>query len=293
MSAHGFAALFQGLADGGFIGEDAEELYNGVSEYDKTNYLIVPLGQQAGGDFGKKTVYMRVPRDFTAQFVSGLIYKLARQFGDNPSKLHEALNYTVEQGPSDNPIWTVPATWLEYAQGKNPEDAFRDRPILNNTQEGLRGLEGAKGMATWSLNQVGARDAFNFTKLADDENDGFIASLALHTPLVNRFLKVSDYGYREQQFNQLSEKQRASLIHRERYGDSTKDALRKYYQLQRFGEQGRTPQQEEAYRDLSFWYKNDYTPFNTDILSAMELDMKPQAEKLRRNLEKITKTYFK
>jgi superfamily II DNA or RNA helicase len=291
--AHGLAALFQGLADGGFLGDDAKELYNGVSEYDKTNYLVVPLGQQSGGDFGKKTVYMRVPRDFTAQFISGLIYKLTRQFGDNPSKLHEALNYTVEQGPSDNPIFTVPATWLEYAQGKNPEDAFRDRPILNHTQEGLRGLEGAKGMATWSLNQVGARDAFNLTKLADDENDGFIATLALHTPLVNRFIKVSDYGYREQQFNKLSEKQRASLIHREKYGEATKDALRKYYQLQRFGEQGRTPQQEEAYRDLSWWYRNDYTPFNTDILSAMELDMKSQSEKLRRTLEKLTKAQFK
>tara|TARA_B100001123_G_scaffold5207_3_gene6729 strand:- start:4994 stop:7462 length:2469 start_codon:yes stop_codon:yes gene_type:complete len=293
VKAHGLLALFQGLSDGGFIGDDAKELYNGVSEYDKTNYLIVPLGQQAGGDYGKKTVYIRIPRDFTAQFVSGLIYKLTRQFGDNPSKLHEALNYTVEQGPSDNPLISVPGKWLEYAQGRNPEDAFRDRPILNRTQEGLRGLEGAKGMATWSLNQMGARDAFNFTKLADDEQDGFIASLALHTPLVNRFLKVSDYGYREQQFNQLSEKQRASLIHREKYGEATKDALRKYYQLQRFGEQGRTPQQEADFEDLSFWYQNDFNNYNTDILSAMELGMKAQAEKLRRHLEKITETQFK
>ena len=131
------------------------------------------------------------PQDFTAQAISGLLYKLTRQFGDNPSKLHEALNFTVEQGPAKNPILTVPSKWLEYSTGKNPTDDFRDRPILNRTGEGIRGIEGAKQMMTWSMNTMGAKDYFSIFTNRNNDDLGVVGQFVTGAPLLNRFIKIS------------------------------------------------------------------------------------------------------
>ena len=56
------------LAARGLFGELLKELFRGVSEYDKTNYTIVPVGIDENG----KVVYIRVPQDDSGRFVSGL-----------------------------------------------------------------------------------------------------------------------------------------------------------------------------------------------------------------------------
>lgn len=285
---HGIYAALQGLAAGGFLGEEYEDLYDGISEYDKTNYMVIPLGKYSGGDYGERVGYMRVPRDFASQFISGLVYKTMRQFGDNPQKFHEAIGYTVEQGPARNPIITIPFAWKDYVAGRNPEDGFRDRPILNRTEEELRGVAGAKKMLHWTANQVGARDYFNFFMPDDEEPVGGVMGALTTVPVMNRFFKVSDSGYREQQWAKLNEKQRAQLIQRERHEENVKDALGQFYTLGRLKTIGLTPAQELRLLDLSDWHRNTYTPMNDDIESFEEFGSKKEAQKLRKALSELT-----
>ncbi|HPC58775.1 MAG TPA: hypothetical protein PK689_07240, partial [Kiritimatiellia bacterium] len=50
----GWLAMLQGLAAGGMLGAALKELFDGISEYRKTNYQVLPLGFVAGGEFGKR-----------------------------------------------------------------------------------------------------------------------------------------------------------------------------------------------------------------------------------------------
>lgn len=285
---HGIYAAIQGLASGGFLGEDAEDLYDGISEYDKTNYMVIPIGKYSGGDYGERVGYIRIPRDFASQLISGLVYKATRQFGDNPQPFHEALGYTTEQGPARNPIITIPHKWLDYVSGRNPEDGFRDRPILNRTEEKLRGMAGAKKMMHWTANQVGARDYFNFFMPKDEEPVGGVMGVLTVVPVMNRFFKVSDSGYREQQWAKLGEKERATLIQRELHAEPTKDALREYYTLGRLKTIGLTPEQTLRHFDLSDWHRDTYTPLNDEIKSMDEFGSKKEAQRLRNALGELT-----
>ena len=191
------------MAAGGFLGEDFEDQFDGISEYDKTNYMVIPLGlfsklpaigkffpeKYPGGDYGERVGYVRIPRDFASQFISGLVYKTTRLFGDNPQKFHEAIGYTTEQGPAQNPLITIPVNWVAYAAGGNPEDGFRDRPILNRTEDELRGTAGAGKMLHWTANQVGARDYLSYIMPNPNDTDPVGGGMGVLTtaPVMNRF----------------------------------------------------------------------------------------------------------
>jgi hypothetical protein len=111
--------------------------------------------------------------------------------------------------------------------------------------------------------------------------------------VLNRFIKISDYGYQEEQWAKLSAKERATLIHKSKHADSVKDALRAHYHLTRLrGLEGAiTAEQELRLVDLSDWYTSVYQPMDSEIKAIEEISGK-SAAKLRRDLGKITEDMF-
>ena len=128
------AAALAGLWPDNEDGEDeVQQVMQGASEYDRTNYIIVPLGKDAQGN----GVYFRMPQDDSGRFVGGLFWKalqLARGEPDTIKTLQQVVDYTAGQVPSVAPIFDVAGETLEFAIGRNPYDAFRGRTLFTDDE---------------------------------------------------------------------------------------------------------------------------------------------------------------
>jgi hypothetical protein len=294
VQAHGAYAFIQGLASSGALGDDPEEWFGGASEYDLTNYAIIPAGHINEGEFGKKLFMIRVPRDPTAQLISGIVYKMGRMFGGDRDKLLEALGQTAESRPALSPVVNIPAKWAEYVIGGSPEDSFRDRPILSRDAAMVRGQEGLKEMITWSWNQMGAgKDMFEI--FTSGEGDEGVASRLTALPVARRFFKITDQGYREDLWSRMNERDRAKAVHKLKHHDNVKDALKKYWVLERYrqlhSKEGTsfTPEQELMHLDLKAWYRSTYTPLDGEIQTQEVIGDKKGANSMRKDLSDLTK----
>src|SRR6185295_9039690 len=77
----GIWTMLQAAAALGILGAGLKELFDGVSDYNKTNYNVLPVGSIAGGQYGKRIVYLRFPRDPTHRLISGLLYQALMSMG--------------------------------------------------------------------------------------------------------------------------------------------------------------------------------------------------------------------
>ena len=86
-------ALF-GLGGGDDEDKDGpiKKFFSKISEYDKTNYIIIPLGTTSDG----KAIYMRIPHDETARLISAAFWKMANFAKDKElSQLNVITSYSI------------------------------------------------------------------------------------------------------------------------------------------------------------------------------------------------------
>src|SRR5262245_65859986 len=96
------------MAAAGIFGELLKELFGGISEYYKTNYNVIPIGFEPGGDYGHRVKFLTIPRDETSRLLSGIAYKITKGLveGNMPEhlidlfvfggqKMHGILSYMV------------------------------------------------------------------------------------------------------------------------------------------------------------------------------------------------------
>jgi hypothetical protein len=72
----GLMAMLKALAVSGVARSGAEVVYDGMSEYDRTNYNCIPIGWSPGGDYGKRVTYVRFAIDESGRVPSAMLYKL-------------------------------------------------------------------------------------------------------------------------------------------------------------------------------------------------------------------------
>lgn len=187
----------------GLFGDWLKDLFDKVSEYDKTNYTIIPLGEDENG----KAIYFRMPSDETGRLIGGAFWKVARAVG-SPEKLAELstytdlLTYAGGQVPSVSPVVQLGAfTIPSFIAGNNPYDFFRGRPILTDEQQLAEGMERVKPFLSYMFQQMGGNV---FMKLNYNEivpkNPSLsekIVNLPLASNIAGRFIKVSNYGETE------------------------------------------------------------------------------------------------
>lgn len=226
----------------GLFGDWLKELFGKVSEYDKANYTIIPLGEDENG----KAIYFRMPSDETGRLIGGLFWKVAQSVSD-PKKLAELstytdlLTYAGGQVPSVSPVaslglYTIPS----FVAGQNPYDFFRGRPILTDEQQQAGGMERVKPFLSYMFNQMGGNV---FTKLYTNEQmpkdlslSEKIVNLPVLSNIAGRFVKVSNYGETEQ-LRQISndvrtDQARESLANRRVIYDYVDQAQGKSYNEQ-------------------------------------------------------------
>lgn len=194
--------LLMALATAGLFGEYLKELFGKVSEYDKTNYTIIPLGKDENG----KAIYFRMPQDETGRLIGGIFWKLAGVTQD-PKKLGDLdtytnlLSYAGGQAPSVSPSITSIYNVSSFISGQNPYDFFRARPVLTDEQMLAGGWEKTKPFLAYMFENLGGslfvKLYYNETVPKNPSLSERIVSLPIASNVAGRFVKVSDYGEKE------------------------------------------------------------------------------------------------
>ena len=178
----------------GFLGAGTKKIMDGVSEYDKTNYIIVPLGLTATN----KSVYLRVPLDESSRFMGGIIWKTLSR--DSQKMTTELFDYMAGQAPTISPAIDIVIATVQYASGLNPYDHFRGRYAIPEQIFEAGGKRKHEQFVKWVANKSGASLVYYF-KYDDIDKIKTELENVLGWPfasnIVGRFIKVSDYGVRE------------------------------------------------------------------------------------------------
>lgn len=178
----------------GLGGVALKRIIDGMSEYDKSNYTVIPLGLDKNG----KSIYLRIPEDYEGQFYGALAWKLAH---GKISDKGGVLNLAAEQVPWSPTKWNP---WLKvggdllqyYAFGNNPTDEWRGRPVLTDQEFEAGGLPAAQGLGKHVWRELGgtalydpARNELVRTKSVPEE---ILRSFPGN--ILGTFLKISEQG---------------------------------------------------------------------------------------------------
>jgi len=206
--------LLMWAAAAGLLGQGLSKVFAGVSEYDLTNYIIIPLGLTESG----KSVYFRVPTDETSRLFGGIAWKMFNHKKLGGMDFQTGLfDYMAGQAPTVGPFFGIASDMVQYASGHNPYNLFYGRHALNDQVMTAGGARAHKQFALYLANQMGASIVYQFKRDGVDsaaeelENlFGFpikspVADWALKVPgmpvasnAIGRFLKISNYGIREE-----------------------------------------------------------------------------------------------
>lgn len=192
----------------GLAGKELKEYFDKVPEYDKTNYIIIPLGETKD----KRAVYARIPHDETSRLFAAMMYKTLTM-SENKDFFTDVFSFGAGQLPGVAPAITIADNWTQYLSGKNPYDKFRGRYVVPDKVFEAGGVPVLKKMAQWSFNQAG----FSQFTTYDDRRDSTFEAVLKATPGLNavtRVLKVSDYGLAEKmrELNKQEKKESAKLM---------------------------------------------------------------------------------
>lgn len=200
---HVLPKLLMFMAALGGAGDDLEEFFTKVSEYDKSNYMVIPMGWSYGEKGGRKAVYWRVPHDESGRLIAAVAWKVLTAMRGDPKSLQQIVDMGAGQLPKLAPPITIGATWVAYLSGKNPYDDFRGRPLMPDKVHQAGGRYALTSMVKWTVNQMGLASFATH----DPSGKSSVESALQVTPLLNRIIKISDYGEREESMKKISEKQ--------------------------------------------------------------------------------------
>jgi hypothetical protein len=185
------------MALAGLLGEELKKLFDKVSEYDLTNYTVIPLGTDQNG----KVVYIRIPSDETGRFLGGIFWKgmkFATADADAWKTLTQILSYTGGQLPSVSPVIEGAVNTMQFLAGQNPYDFFRGRTILSDEEMAAGGTVAGKKFAAFLFEQMGGGI---FLKLYTNEpfprekSPGeAVFELPVVGNVINRWIKISNIG---------------------------------------------------------------------------------------------------
>jgi hypothetical protein len=174
-----------------------------VSEFDKSNYFVIPLYLDENGD----AVILRMPLDETSRFVGGLLWKTgSKLLGEKDTgfldHLKDLSNYTAGQAPGLSPTLGIPADVTNYAAGNNVYDDFRHNLAIpaSDYAAGPSDPRVLKQFSTYEWNKLGGGV---LTKLpySDLEKPKTALSEAYGVPflgpMLQRFVKTTHTGETE------------------------------------------------------------------------------------------------
>lgn len=198
----------------GLLGDWLRDWFEGLSEYKRSNYIIIPVGKDKNG----KSVGIPIAEDETARIIGSVIWKALYASKNQQAMvddIRDILSFFSGQLPSITPILTVPYDLANYALlEKAPYDSFRKQDVLNpNSNIAIAGgWDAWKKILKYEFDSLGGSVLFKSTDVSDNASQ---PERALATPVVGNaigsVLYVSDFGKSEkyQQLNDTMKKEKA------------------------------------------------------------------------------------
>jgi hypothetical protein len=198
----------------GWLGEELEKMMNDASEYDKTNYVMVPIGRAKNG----KTEFLRIPQDETGRFLGGLFWKGLNFASDDDVNLQDLFNildYGAGQFPSVSPIFTGAGATISYLSGRNPYDSFRGRNVIPDDEFNAGPKYSAPIFLEWLIQNQGAGMILpNINALRDVEitNLEKVINAPILANTLGRWIKVTDQGRREAEYEPVLDERQSKAV---------------------------------------------------------------------------------
>ena len=201
-TAGGVGLIGRGL---GLMDEDDEDVVQRIlaaqSEYDLSNYLLIPVGVDGTG----KGIVLRVPTDETGRMLGAIWWKmLQRGKGDRNviALVRDVADYLGRDVPNLHPGLKALLGDLPTAlAGGNPRDTFRDRPVWTDDELQAGGAQKWRKFIGYEFQQLGGGTVWRFTPGArrPRQVEGWqqILDLPVLSTVLKRWIRVSDYGLLE------------------------------------------------------------------------------------------------
>lgn len=174
----------------GMFGKGPQDVMRKASEYDKTNYVVIPFGINEQGD----GVYLRIPQDHETRLIGGLLWKMMNRDGDALKNVQEVLSFGAEQYPGAAPGPKIAINWGMYLFGKKPYDKFRQQDVLTDQEQAAGIKYGFEPMVRWTINETGLARLDVHDRLRDEP---IYKTVNAYMPLTQRLIKISKQGERE------------------------------------------------------------------------------------------------
>ena len=194
-------AILGAAADEGMFGDDLKEMRRKMSEYMKNNYLSIPIKTAKN-----KVVFFSIPLAEEDRFFHALtrmsIKGATGDFQNMKRAAFDMLSYTGGQVPSFAPQVEMSLGWHTFLTGGNPHDMFRNQNVFTTSEERAGIKIKTPIMLAWTLNKSGI---FKFELHDRASNTSLGEAVIKNTPILHRFLRVSNYG--EYEANQIPKRQ--------------------------------------------------------------------------------------
>ena len=175
----------------GLFGKRIKDNYDKQTEFDKTNYTTIPLGETEQG----KAIYLRIPNDEAGRLVSGILWKVLNFKKSNIlNSIQQISALTAGQLPSLSPEVDLAIAISQYAVGQNPYDFFRGRTVLTNDEMKAGGWYSLKPMLRWIAGKLGV---YGLTIRAKRDDQTPFEKFVQWMPIIQRYIRITAYGEEE------------------------------------------------------------------------------------------------
>lgn len=277
-------------AAAGLFGDELEEFFQSIPEYEKAKYTIVPLGWSTDDNGNRKAAYLRLPHADTDRVVAASLWKLmSRERGT----AGEAFGTIMGELPGTNPYVEMASKWTEYLAGQTPRDDFRGRDILSRDERLVGGWPAAKKMVEWTSDQTGVmgqliRSTTVWNKPDEQGKPQTTTEKVVRAiPGLSAIVRVSDRGISERQWKDVEAEDAEKADVRLKMPANVKAASQERYRLNRLGKERITPEQNSRRQLLNRWY-GQYLNAQKLIARAEAAGDTKAADDYRRKLEAFT-----
>lgn len=276
--------LFMRLAAVGVLGKELKDHYDRMTEYDKTNYIVFPVGKVEGKDGNWKSLYARIPHDESGRLAAAVFWKMSGAMQGRTDAWQQILAFGAGQLPSVSPAIDLSVTWGTFLTGKNPYDWFRGRPIIPETEFKAGGWPSLKKMVQWTTNEFGLTQFATYDPTGRTTFDTW-ANL---TPVLNRVIKASDYGLRETQHEEVKMADKDAALRRLARGEMTRKFMLERWRMAEAKRAQALPANDlRRLARMDSFYNSNIRPIEHAAAKAEGRGEAAAAERLRKKMEEL------
>lgn len=192
-----------GLLDSLFGSDEKDrklsDMFKRMTEYDKTNFFTVPISW-----VGNKVLYWRLPSDEAERGLHALMRKTITTIVGKGQNWSQIADLFAGQVPfsGTNPTVEILRIWTSYLRDNNPYDSFRGRLAIREDLWNVGGVTRLAEVVKLSLNETGLTTFSTYDPPAQSTSE-----LILRLPVLERALRLTDYGITELERNTEREKE--------------------------------------------------------------------------------------